>query len=45
MFLFHGHKAHGILTAQQGIKPIPPTLEGKVLTTGPWGNFLAGRAS
>ena len=33
MFWCFGHKACGILAPQSGIKPIPPTLEGKVLTT------------
>ena len=37
MFWFFGHKACGILAPQPGIKPTPPALEGKVLTTGPPG--------
>ena len=36
---FFGHKACGILAPQPGFKPIPLTLEGKVLTTGPPGKF------
>ena len=34
MFWFFGHKACGILARHSGIKPSPPPLEGKVLTTG-----------
>ena len=34
MFLVFGHQACGILAPQLGIKPAPPALEGKVLTTG-----------
>ena len=41
MFWFFGHKACGILAPQPGIKPTPPTLEGKVLTTGPPGKVFA----
>ena len=37
MFLFFGHDACGILAPWPGLKPAPPTLEGKVLTTGPPG--------
>ena len=37
MFCFFGHKACRILLPQSGIKPTPPTLEGKVLNTGPPG--------
>ena len=40
MFWFFGHKACGILAPQPGIKPTPPALEGKVLTTGPPGKSL-----
>ena len=40
MFWFFGHKACGILALQPGIKPTPPALEGKVLTTGPPGKSL-----
>ena len=38
-FIFHffGPKAYEILAPQPGIKPVPPSLEGKVLTTGPPG--------
>ena len=32
-----GLKAHGILIPQTGIEPIPPALEGKILTTRPPG--------
>ena len=39
MFWFFGHKACGILALQPGFKPIPLTLEGKVLMTGPPGKF------
>ena len=35
MFRFSGHKACGILAPWAVIKLAPPTLEGKVLTTGP----------
>ena len=34
MFWFFGEEAWGILVPQPGIKPTPPALEGKVLTTG-----------
>ena len=34
-------KACGILTPQPGIEPTLPTLEGKVLTTGPSGKYLS----
>ena len=37
MFWFFGHEACGILAPQPGIEPAPPTLEGKVLSTGPPG--------
>ena len=37
MFWFFGLGACGILAPQPGIKPIPPALEGEVLTTGPPG--------
>ena len=40
MFWFFGHEACGVLASQPGIKPAPPALEGKVLTTGPPGKFL-----
>ena len=36
-FWFSGCEACWILSPQPGIKPVPPTLEGKVLTTGPPG--------
>ena len=32
---FFGHDACGILISPSGIQPAPPSLEGKVLTTGP----------
>ena len=35
MFWFLGHQACGILIPWPGIEPIPPELEGKVLTTEP----------
>ena len=35
LLLFYGHKACGILAPQPGIEPVPPALEGEVLTTGP----------
>ena len=35
MFWFLGQEACGILPPWLEIKPIPPALEGKVLTTGP----------
>ena len=34
MFWFFGREACGTLAPQAGIKPTPPALEGKVLTTG-----------
>ena len=37
MFWFSGHGGCGILAPQPGIEPIPPALEGEVLTTGPPG--------
>ena len=37
MFWFFGLKAHGILTPQPGMEPVPPALEGSVLNTGPPG--------
>ena len=40
MLWFYGHKACGILAAWSGSKPLPPVLEGKVLTTGPPGKSL-----
>ena len=38
VFVFLGHEACGILAPQPGIKPVPPTLEGEVLTTRMLGN-------
>jgi len=35
-----GCEAFGILVPVLGVEPIPPALEGKVLTTGPPGNSL-----
>ena len=40
MFLFSGHEACGILAPQSRIKPPPPALEGKVLTSRPPGKSL-----
>ena len=37
MFWLFGHEACRILALERGIKPTPPALEGKVLTTGPPG--------
>jgi len=37
MFWFFGIEPCGILAPQQGIEPLSPALEGKVLTTGPPG--------
>ena len=37
MFWFLGADACGILASQPGIEPVPPALEGEVLTTGPLG--------
>ena len=34
-FWFFSHQACGILAPRPGIEPVAPTLEGKVLTTGP----------
>ena len=39
MFWYFGPKACGILASQLEIKPTPPALEGKILTTGPPGTF------
>ena len=36
-FWFFGPEACGILAPWAGIKPTPPAVEGKVLTTGPPG--------
>ena len=40
MFWFFGREARGILAPWPGIKPAPPALEGKILTTGPPGKPL-----
>ena len=40
MFWFFGPKARGILAPLPGIDPVPPALEGDVLTTGPPGKSL-----
>ena len=40
MFLFSGPEACGILAPQSRIKPQPPALEGKVLTSEPPGKSL-----
>ena len=37
MFWFLGREACGISAPRQGVEPIPPALEGEVLTTGPPG--------
>ena len=37
MLWFFVHEAYGILAPQPGIEPVPPALEGGVLTTGPPG--------
>ena len=37
---FFGHEACGILAPRPGIKPVPPALEGEVLTTGLPGKSL-----
>ena len=37
---FFGHMPCGILVPWPGMEPIPPTLEGEVLTTGPPGKSL-----
>ena len=37
MFWFYGQEAWRVLAPWPGIKPAPPALEGKVLTTGPPG--------
>ena len=37
MLWFVAHEAYGILAPRPGIEPSLPTLEGKVLTTGPPG--------
>ena len=41
MFWFFGLKACGILAPPPGIEPVPPALEGEVLTTGPPGKSPA----
>ena len=38
--MFFGPKAYGILSPQPGIRPVPPALEGDVLTTGSPGKSL-----
>ena len=40
LFWFFGYEACGILPPQSVIEPVPPTLEGKVLTTGLSGKSL-----
>ena len=45
MFWFFGHEACVILALQRGIEPIPPALEGEVLTTGQPGKSLVGSCS
>ena len=40
MFWFFGTEACRILVPRPGIEPVPPALEGKVLTTGPPGKSL-----
>ena len=35
VFCFFGHEACGILALQPGMEPVPPALEGEVLTAGP----------
>ena len=37
MFWFFGGEAYGVLTPGPGKEPVPPGLEGKVLTTRPPG--------
>ena len=39
MFWFVGTDVCGILASRPGVKPMPPALEGEVLTTGPLGKF------
>ena len=41
-FWFPGHEACGMLAPQPGIEPIPPALEGEVLTTGLPGSPRSG---
>ena len=40
VLVFFGSEACGILAPRPGIEPVPPALEGKVLTTGPPGKSL-----
>ena len=40
MFWDFGCEASGILTPQQGVKPVPTALEGEVLATGLPGKSL-----
>ena len=40
MFWLFDHEAYEVLAPRPGIKPAPPTLEGKVLTSGPSGKPL-----
>ena len=40
MFWVFGQKACGILVPWPGVKPVPSTLESKVLNTGPPGKFI-----
>ena len=42
MFWFFGPEVCRILAPQPGLEPIPPELEGEVLTTGPSGKSLLG---
>ena len=42
-FFFFGCEICGILAPQPGIKPVPPALQGEVLTTGPSGKSLNSR--
>ena len=39
MFWSFGQEVCGILAPWPGMEPVPPALEGEVLTTGPPGNF------
>ena len=40
-FFFFGCEICGVLAPQPGIKPVPPALQGEVLTTGPSGKSQA----
>ena len=44
-WLFSGQEACAIVARQPGIEPVPPAVEGEVLTTGPPGKSLTPSSS